>query len=71
MLLQRVPQVPVALQIEPELRSGSQGFTECQRRIGRYPAMPIDDLVEARVSPTEMPGELLLRYTKRRKKLLQ
>ena len=71
MMLQRAPQVPVALQIKPELWSGSQSFTECQRRIGRHPATPINDLVEARVSPAEMFGELLLRYIKRRKEFLQ
>lgn len=66
-----VPQVEVALEVEPELGSRAEGFTDREGGIGRHAPLSVDDLVESGVSPFKMASERLLGYAKRLKELLK
>lgn len=59
---QGVPEVPIALTVEPEFRSGAEKPRQTQRRVGRDASLPLDDLVNPWVGDFESCGSLRLRY---------
>lgn len=66
-----VPQVEVALEVEPELRSRSEGLADREGGLGRHAPLPVDDLVESGVSPFKVASERLLGNAERLKELLE
>ena len=51
-----MPEIPVALQIQPEFRAGPECFTRRQRRI-RTDLTTANHIVEARAGPAEVCGK--------------
>ena len=71
MRIDGIPEIPVTLQIQPELRTSLERLTQCQCRIGTDLAAAVDDLVEARIGPAKVRGKGFLGHTKRFQKLFQ
>jgi hypothetical protein len=66
-----LPQVPIPLQIEPELRPGPERLAQGQGRVRANIAPAVDDLVKPGIGPAQVLGECLLGYTERLQELLE
>jgi hypothetical protein len=66
-----MPQIPVTLQVQPELGARLERFTKCQRRIRTDLTTAVYHLVEACIGPAEVRSKCLLGQTQWLQKLLQ
>lgn len=66
-----VPEIPVALPVEPKLRRGAEQFRQTERRVGRYAAPPIDNLIDPRIGHVNPLGEVGLSHSQRLEKLFK
>ena len=66
-----MPQIPILLQPEPEVRAHAGHLGEAQRRVGRDAALRVDHFIQPRKRHAELQGEGGLRQAERLEEFLE